>query len=1188
MEGNGNTAKAEEITRILNYWGSVEFLGQDDFKTSTGNTEHNKSRIREQKEKNREHRRKGEKVEKPKYVLPDFIPIPAENPEKDGMPILSYVKEEAMNLGYSFENDGGGEESLPWKNLTVFVGKVRRQACIEQLSAEIRKSVQAPENDEDEIALACFTLTARGQIPSDLSAVSLSLSPVVWAVSRVSEIQDLDVAEKLSVDQYNQENLKLSEQLFREDDGKTLSPARLREIYHRLKTEYLDPYGLCTAEIGNGEYYGIKVHYTSETSEEDLEDKAITSLSMNFFSQDLSIVREKMQEKDPRIMPGLEDYITAAARENEPMPHRRELIRPENADQKDELERFLLEVLNVGNAPLGKWPSRYNPSLMQQVAVNCAVSAGKEGAFQEYGTIFSVNGPPGTGKTTMLKEIIAANIVKKAEILAQYDNSDDAFEEHSFKHGDRSDHSYTDYCQHYYSFQNDELNSCSILVASSNNAAVENISREMPIVKGGTWKDLSPEEKDSPELKGHLAEIASLFSPGNQDIYFSREAENLFSADKNKKKVYPNSAENKAGNPSGQDSGLRNTNPAWGLVAVPLGNRKNIGNFCNFALQDIRHPKNKKKTEERAQEFQDAKVAFKKQWRTVKEKQKELSDLGDLAEDLKRQEIRFKTQYGKTPSWNDLNAEVKAARTAVEITAAELNELEREFSEVEKFLNPLNWLRNRKEYESAKEQKPLLDRQIKEKMEELKSAEKVLKDYREVQEAHSRYSLKLRSLFPDEKSTKVTEPDISFFEKLFSEDEKESTEAQVSNPWVTDEYNCERMKLLYDALRLTEAFILSSKKCLTNLDLLWQYWGNAAKKSKDSNPEKIKFHPEDREAMATPLFQTLFLLVPVLSTTFASVGSMFRDVKDPGVIGTLIIDEAGQAQPQMAVGALYRSRRAIIVGDPKQIEPVVTEDQKLLRSCYNRDDLLRLYTGDKLSVQKFADILNPFGTSQGEGEDGEWLGCPLLVHRRCIRPMYDISNRISYDGIMKYQTAPPKKAKEEHFLFRESVWIDVGGEEKEDKNHYIIRQGNLVCQILQPIIAEQGLPKSLYIISPFKTVVSGIKNRLRNGLKDNMDINEADLKRWLLSNIGTVHTFQGKEADEVIFLLGCDDNNKRAVKWVNSNLVNVAVTRAKYRVCIIGDQKLWTENNKYLKTAGELIGTTVKGLNELSAVLNRS
>ena len=57
---------------------------------------------------------------------------------------------------------------------------------------------------------------------------------------------------------------------------------------------------------------------------------------------------------------------------------------------------------------------------MQQVAVNQITSGHQH--------VSSVNGPPGTGKTTLLKDIFAHNIVERAKVLAELSSPRKAFE----------------------------------------------------------------------------------------------------------------------------------------------------------------------------------------------------------------------------------------------------------------------------------------------------------------------------------------------------------------------------------------------------------------------------------------------------------------------------------------------------------------------------------------------------------------------------------------------------------------------------------------------------------------------------------------------------------------------------------------------------------------------------------------
>lgn len=249
----------------------------------------------------------------------------------------------------------------------------------------------------------------------------------------------------------------------------------------------------------------------------------------------------------------------------------------------------------------------------------------------------------------------------------------------------------------------------------------------------------------------------------------------------------------------------------------------------------------------------------------------------------------------------------------------------------------------------------------------------------------------------------------------------------------------------------------------------------------------------------------------------------------------------------------------------------------MLRSAFNNDTINEYVTDKGISVQSCADEINPYGTYMDNPDHADypdWVGCPLIVHRRCISPMYDISNAISYNGIMKQQTRNPKAEVEKTFINEKSMWIDVIGKEKGNKNHFVEAQAEKVCELLEIAFSKSEKP-SLYIISPFTTVVRGVKKYITDYSKKNAKssiIQSGKLDDWLSKSVGTVHTFQGKEASEVVFLLGCDksDAAQGAIQWVNSNIVNVAATRAKFRLYVIGDKTAWSKN-KYLRETNKLL-----------------
>lgn len=1239
--------------KILEYWFTLEFLGQDKYPHheligASNGVKSLKAKLL-----------KGQRGYKSTY---NFFELSTQDK------LYEAVREEAKQCGMK-----------KWGNITVYIGKVKRESCIKCIASKLpfmNEKNERPERSLDDIACVSLQLTPEGKYIEH----SLSLSTIVWAMkqiknckgriadcleeskykSAITEMEDKFFSEKNSHttlaknnDFNNENNIKEKEYLGTDSDQRiqefnpnAVNISAFEKIYKYIEKEYLNSN---VEQIDGKSPYqliiGISLQiFVDENTKNLEEDDNYLGLSHDFFSNDLKMILNKVRRGDKNIPGHILNYISSTYESTNHLEGKKriDLIQPPD---KKVFEQQVQEIFNVRNAPLGKWPSKYMPAFMQQMAINLAIRKGNSPLFGVNGPVFSVNGPPGTGKTTLLKEIVVNNIIERAILLAKYDNPEDAFITHSFMHGSKQNNAYSQYTQHWYSLKDDKINDYSILVTSCNNTAVENISKELPL-GSEILKNLNPADDDSDEMKKDLNEINELFdfsksldvesyernSVEYPDIYFTYYAQKL----------------------------LNNKN-AWGLVAASLGKKKNIRDFFRYVLFPLRWDfyARKDSAANRLPKYIDAREKFLTQKKIVCEMQEQIAHICDLAykkskqkrkteqleEDYRchllerksreteitrsiekiRSEIAAKLQekngilnqrnilgnqrtmliskqqegekivnsfhqeafqiinsvgkrpllFGKSAYEQKLQYAQKAAadydRQAEEQIAKnkeltfklqtvfnEYNKVSAKLEAIERSLDGLNMKLNKMNTESTELEKEIFGKQ------------RCLKESKEtLEKVTTEYEVLLKNI------TNKKVLDSEFVSALLSKDNDISTEAQVMNPWFSKRYNRERERLFYYAMKMNKEFILASKKCRDNFTSLGQYWGL----QQGDEKERIIFHEEDRKAFAHGLYQTLFLLVPVISTTFASVGTFLRDVRNSKVIGTLVVDEAGQAQPQMAVGALFRSRKAIIVGDPKQVEPVVTDDLKLLKKAFDDEKLKPYIYSKSISVQSCADEMNAFGTYLDNPEHPDfpdWVGCPLLVHRRCISPMYEISNTISYNGIMKQKTGQPNAEQEGIFVYKKSQWIQVKGREKGNKNHFVTNQANKVCEMLEVAFSKNEFP-SLYIISPFTTVISGVRSFIRKYKKGHPESSLAKSQKiddWISKNIGTVHTFQGKEANEVIFLLGCDGSKEAdgAVQWVNSNIVNVAVTRAKFRLYIIGDAAVWNSNNN-LRMAKNIIDT---------------
>ena len=122
----------------------------------------------------------------------------------------------------------------------------------------------------------------------------------------------------------------------------------------------------------------------------------------------------------------------------------------------------------------------------------------------------------------------------------------------------------------------------------------------------------------------------------------------------------------------------------------------------------------------------------------------------------------------------------------------------------------------------------------------------------------------------------------------------------MTSPWADEDWNKARAAVFLEAMNLHKAFILKNadifrKNLQATMDIL-----------EGSVP-----HDAPKSALLAA-WQTLFFIIPVISTTFASFDRLFKHL-DSEEIGWLLIDEAGQATPQSAVGSIWRSKKLLLL-----------------------------------------------------------------------------------------------------------------------------------------------------------------------------------------------------------------------------------------------------------------------------------
>lgn len=951
---------------------------------------------------------------------------------------------------------------------------------------------------------------------------TLQIAPFIWVIYQMMFQPDVEFKD-IKLDGWD-EVVKDIENSFNLSEEKVSLDKAAREINAYIQENILKPMGVNL--FRTGDVYGYCGFTAEEIQLVKAETMPINDLKSSFFLDDLQMVLQHIDtlKDNNKVL----SYINSL---NQDIEHC-DLLK-----DTDQMRKWY----NPKVLPYGRWPSKFNLSLMQQIAVNIAKDNPKD--------IFSVNGPPGTGKTTLLKDIIANNIVERAAKFCESNHVNDIFKKVEGRDGK----------SFYYTIPSD-IAVYGMLVLSSNNKAVENITLELPNISS-VEEGTNGSTLFNPDSSDQQVDLSCFAEDKNYEYVKSNEVYFTFLADR-----------------------LAKSNEQWGLISARLGKKANITNFMsvlNVLSSDMSSIMRIPNVQDA---FESAKKQFQEQYDLVKalftyvttyeNNIKLVQELKFKIDELQEEIHTIDEELSEYDTLDDDLLKLIELKNSIETKLIEYNNQRSIF---DKLWHATNWSilkamgnptllsvieEETTKLQTIKGQLDALHQLVNERETIINTKDGLLSDIKNLdgtfQGVEKTQQEILGTLKSSGKDTIHCFDDIA--SKLMSSDE-DRAEAHTAFLYVCNYLNESRERLLYDALQVQKAVVMSDA-FRNNLKLLSQYWGPL-------NEKKNLQKNFDLDTIFSALLNSLMIAVPVISSTFAAVERFLVNCKSESSLGTIIIDEAGQASPHMLVGALFRAQKAIVVGDPKQIEPVQTVQDLFVERIGGEG--IGKYRSKELSVQSLADAQNPFaGIIKNLDGSESWVGCPLVIHRRCKDPMFTVANELSYGGFMINKTINPKDPIEP---YKESCWItydasDIGSSTGKDR--YIQIQGQIAFELIQKLRARNTKFKDIFIITPFRTVAYGFKKYMES-LSDNI-VNwtkEDNKKDWLEDNIGTVHTFQGKEAKVVIYMLGCqsDGSANGAIKWVNANNVNVAFTRAKEYVYVIGDATKWAELNKNLAFA---------------------
>lgn len=266
---------------------------------------------------------------------------------------------------------------------------------------------------------------------------------------------------------------------------------------------------------------------------------------------------------------------------------------------------------------------------------------------------------------------------------------------------------------------------------------------------------------------------------------------------------------------------------------------------------------------------------------------------------------------------------------------------------------------------------------------------------------------------------------------------------------------------------------------------------------------------------------------------------------EPGFFDLVIIDEASQCDIASALPLLYRAEHAVVIGDPKQLRHITSinihRDQQLLAAQGLEAD----YTSWAYSVHSLFDLASSLCRSEDI--------IVLRDHHRSHADIISFSNNQFYEGRLRVATRynSLNMVSED---FPAIQWIDLSGRVSRPSSGGAVneKEAQAVVRKVRNLLLKRGYKGTIGVVSPFRAHA----NRIREIISKDKDLEQKLVSSEFLAD--TIHRFQGDERDLIIFSPVISDGiTDTAINFLrnNGNLFNVAITRARSILIVIGDKK---------------------------------